>query len=370
MRRLSIGLISGTSQDGIDAVLLACTGSGGSQIIGTHQGQYPDQLRHALLAAGFENKSLSLREFSMLDRGVADAFARTALELIQRCSVAPADVTALGSHGQTIFHDPDQIGNTLQIGDPSRIAVRTGIPVVADFRRKDVALGGQGAPLVPAFHAACFGSETESRAVLNLGGIANLTLLQPGQAVRGFDTGPANGLMDEWIRRSLDQAFDQDGTWAASGRSRDATLQKLLADPYFRLPPPKSTGRGYFNLPWVLHRAPELPELPAEDVQSILADLTAHSVCAALQQWQPDLQRLLVCGGGAHNRELLRRIGRLLGHNVTVETTATHGIDPDWVEAATFAWLALRRLDHLPGALASVTGASRDSVLGGVFLPD
>lgn len=369
MRRLALGLISGTSQDGIDAVLAAFEGDRWQGIVASHAGEYPAALRERLLALGFENRPVALGEYAALDRAVADAFADTANALLQQAGVSPAEVSALGSHGQTVFHDA-ALGNSLQIGDPSRIAVRTGIPVVADFRRKDVALGGQGAPLLPVFHHALFAAADEPRAVLNLGGIANLTLLPDTDptAVRGFDCGPANALMDEWIGRHQGRRYDADGAWAASGRVVPELLDALLADPYFALPPPKSTGRGYFLLDWVERRFPALASLAPADVQRTLAELTAVSASEALERTLPAARRLLVCGGGAHNRWLLQRLRDHSPQRLVVPTH-DHGLHADWVEAAAFAWLALRRLDAASGNLPGVTGAVASTCLGGLFLP-
>lgn len=369
MKRLALGLISGTSQDGIDAVLAEFDGDRLERLVATESGAYPESVRADLLALGYENRPISLAEYAKLDRAVADAFADTATALLTRCGVPPQQVHALGSHGQTVFHDA-ALGNSLQLGDPSRIAVRTGIATVADFRRKDVALGGHGAPLLPVLHHALFASDDEPRAVLNLGGIANLTLL-PGAAptaVRGFDCGPANGLMDEWIERQQGARFDADGAYAASGRVVPDLLGALIADPYFSLAAPKSTGRGYFRLDWVYRRYPALDALAPADVQRTLCELTARSAIESLLSNQPDTQALLVCGGGVHNRLLMQRLGELAA-DIRVESTERYGLHPDWVEATAFAWLALRRLDAIEGNLAGVTGAARATVLGGVFLP-
>lgn len=366
---LALGLISGTSQDAIDAVLAEFEGSRFLGVRGHHSGAYPAQLRQRLLALSHESERLSLSEWAEADRAVADGFADTALALLDQEGLRAEQIGVLGSHGQTLFHDPKVTRNSLQIGDPSRIAARTGIPTVADFRRKDLALGGQGAPLVCAFHHALFSHPDEHRAVLNLGGIANLTRLAAGSAsAQGFDTGPANALMDEWVLLHQGQPYDAGGSWAASGECQPDLLNALLADPYFGLAPPKSTGRGQFHLDWARARFPALDRLPEADVQRSFCELTAASVVQALEHWMPATQRLLVCGGGAHNPFLIGRLSALLGGR-RVESTAAHGLDPQCVEAAAFAWLAVKRLRSEPGSMASVTGASRDTVLGGLFLP-
>jgi anhydro-N-acetylmuramic acid kinase len=270
-----------------------------------------------------------------------------------------------------VFHDTSaQPWATQQLGDPSRIAARSGIATVADFRRKDVALGGQGAPLVPAFHHALFASADEARCALNIGGIANVTLLPDADAarVRGFDTGPGNGLMDEWSERHLGRAYDADGAFAASGRCNGPLLQALLADPYFNRPPPKSTGRGYFQLAWVERRFPALASLAPADVQATLAELTTRSIAADILAHQPDTRRVLVCGGGGRNGYLMQSLRAALPA-CTVQPSDDYGLDAGWVEAAAFAWLAMRTLEGLPGNLPGVTGASRPAVLGGIFKP-
>ncbi|MDB5972661.1 MAG: anhydro-N-acetylmuramic acid kinase [Hydrocarboniphaga sp.] len=366
----AIGLISGTSQDGIDAVLAEFEDGAFRRVLATHSGAYPAAVRSRLLELGYENTPVILAEYAALDRAVADAFADTAIELLKLAGVERSSVRVLGSHGQTVFHDAVKIGNSLQLGDPSRIAARTGIVTVADFRRADVALGGQGAPLLPVFHHALFAEDGEPRAVLNLGGIANLTLLPGAEAaaVRGFDCGPANGLMDEWAELHIGKRYDADGAFAASGKLNAPLLNALLADPYFAQPSPKSTGRGYFRLGWVRSRWPALDALPPADVQRTLCELTARSALDALQAEMADARALLVCGGGVRNGFLMQRL-RALAPQLRVESTEVYGLHPDWVEASAFAWLAVQRLDGAAGNLPGVTGASRAAVLGGIFDP-
>ncbi|WP_428310792.1 anhydro-N-acetylmuramic acid kinase [Hydrocarboniphaga sp.] len=366
----AIGLISGTSQDGIDAVLAEFEHGQFQRLLATHSGAYPPAIRSRLLELGYEASPVTLAEYAALDRAVADAFADTAIELLRIAGVDHAAVNVLGSHGQTVFHDAVGIANSLQLGDPSRIAVRSRIVTVADFRRADVALGGQGAPLLPVFHHALFAEDGRPAAVLNLGGIANLTLLPSADAaaVRGFDCGPANGLMDEWAELHTGARYDADGAFAASGKVHVPLLEALLADPYFALPAPKSTGRGYFRLAWVRALWPTLDQLPAADVQRTLCELTARSALQALQAAMPEARELLVCGGGVRNRFLMQRL-RALAPQLRVESTEARGLHPDWVEATAFAWLAVQRLDGCAGNLPGVTGASRAAVLGGVFDP-
>jgi anhydro-N-acetylmuramic acid kinase len=367
---LHVGVMSGTSQDGIDAVLARFENGSFREVVARHTGRYAPALRDELIELSREATPVLLARYAQLDRAVADAFAETVLALLDQSGVDRAKVRALGSHGQTVFHDPVGAQNSLQLGDPSRIAVRTGLTVVADFRRADVALGGQGAPLLPIFHHACFARADEPRAVLNLGGIANLTLL-PDVAtdhVRGFDCGPANCLMDEWIERHRALSHDRDGAWAASGSVLEDLLQACLQEPYFGRPIPKSTGRGLFNLDWLASRDPKLDARDATDVQRTLCELTAQSIAGALRREAPATRRLIACGGGVRNGFLMRCLAAALPGAI-VESTADHGIDPQDVEASAFAWLACRRLRGEPGNLPSVTGASRAAALGGVFRP-
>lgn len=368
---LAVGLISGTSMDGIDAVLAEFEQGRLLGLRATHSHEYPAPLRASLLELARREAGVSLRELATLDAAVADHFADAALGLLRAAGVDPLAVTALGSHGQTVFHDTStQPWSTLQIGDPNRIAARSGLLTVADFRRKDLALGGQGAPLLPVLHHALFASAEEPRCVLNLGGIGNLTLLPDADAVRvrGFDTGPANGLMNEWAERWLGRPYDADGAYAASGRCHEPLLAALLADPYFALPPPKSTGRGYFHLPWIGQRYPDLQRLAPADVQATLAELTARSVANDILRHAPGTRRVLGCGGGVHNTHLMNRLRAALP-GMTVQPTDDYGLKADWVEATAFAWLALRALEGLPGNLPGVTGASRPAVLGGIYKP-
>jgi len=315
-------------------------------------------------ASGADGNDL-IDELGALDCLVGELFAEAALGLLATHGLEPATIRAIGSHGQTLRHRPRAPQPfTLQIGDPNVIAARTGIPVVADFRRRDMALGGQGAPLVPAFHAAVFADPGEYRAVLNLGGVANLTLLAPGRPVTGFDTGPANGLMDAWTRRHLDRPFDADGAWAAAGEVSAPLLEALLAHPFLALPPPKSTGPEDFSLAWLDEVIARVGQAPPGEVQATLCEFTAATVARSLAAEPP--RRLLVCGGGAHNRHLLARLAAQLPQTL-IESSAMHGVDPDQVEAAAFAWLAARTLAGLPGNIPSVTGAAGPAVLGAIW---
>lgn len=326
---------------------------------------YPQPLRESLLPLIGGLREVEVDVLGQLDAEVGLAFANAAQQLLRDRSVQAGEVRAIGSHGQTIRHRPGRsLPFTWQIGDPSRIVEATGITTVADFRRRDVAAGGQGAPLVPAFHAAWLRDMAEDRAALNLGGIANLTLLPANGPVRGFDCGPANALMDLWARRCGIGDRDEGGALASQGRVDAALLGRLLDDPWFALPPPKSTGREDFNADWLDARLGQASD-PA-DVMATLVALSARSTAEALARAMPQARRLLVCGGGSHNPTLLAALAQALPA-VQVQTTAAFGLDPDFVEAAAFAWLASRCLSGLPGALASVTGAAGDRILGAIY---
>ncbi|MFK3651629.1 anhydro-N-acetylmuramic acid kinase [Lysobacter enzymogenes] len=368
---LFLGMISGTSADGIDAALVRFEAGAPTrcELVLGRTYAWDAALRERLVALGQGGDARSLEELGTLDIQTAEAFAAAAQALLAEAGVAASAVAAIGSHGQTVRHRPAGAAYdgrhpfTWQIGDGAVIAERSGIATVADFRRRDVAAGGHGAPLMPAFHAALLGSPAQDRAALNLGGIANFTLLPARGEVRGFDTGPANCLMDAWALRHLGQAFDDDGAFAAQGRVDVDLLARLLDEPWFALAPPKSTGREQFHLAWVEARlrGGERPQ----DVQATLLELSAVSIVQALRAQQPATQRVLACGGGVRNRALLARLAALLPEAV-VETTAAYGLDPDFVEAMGFAWLARQTLAGLPGNLPSVTGACGLRVLGTV----
>lgn len=358
---LFLGLISGTSADGIDAALVRFAPS--LQVVFGRTYPLPDPLRDEVLRLSQAEARLTLDEVGRLDTRLGQAFAAVALQALADAGVATREVVAIGSHGQTLRHDPTGAAPfSQQFGDASVVAERTGLTTVADFRRRDVAAGGHGAPLMPAFHAAVLRDPGEDRAVLNLGGIANLSLMPRTGDVRGFDTGPANGLMDAWCLEHRGQPFDRDAAFARAGRVDEALLANLLADPWFALPPPKSTGRDQFQLQWL--RARLDGQSPA-DVQATLCELSATTVADALSREMPACRRLLACGGGVHNPLLMQRLAaRLPG--VAVESTAAHGLDPDFVEAAGFAWLARETLAGRPGNLPAVTGARGPRVLGAI----
>ena len=357
-----IGLMSGTSADGIDAVLVS-TNAGQSTLIHSHHQPMPGELRNAILAFR-ESGPNELHRLAILDRRLADEYTQAVQTLLRSADVDAAAVTAIGCHGQTLRHRPQgDAPYTLQIGDPNRLAERTGITVVADFRRRDMAAGGQGAPLVPAFHQARLVTPGVPSGIANIGGIANITLISAEGGIGGWDTGPGNTLMDSWVAHHRNIPFDQDGAWAASGTVIASLLQTFLEDPYFMQSPPKSTGPEYFHLDWVAQHltGAEAPE----DVQRTLMELTVESLARGLEQAPLDIVRL--CGGGARNGLLLERLGHRLGPT-QVTTTEAIGVDPQWVEAWAFAWLAEQTLAGLPGNIPSVTGATGTRVLGGIFI--
>lgn len=364
---LFIGLMSGTSLDGIDAVLVEFNATLPPRLIAADTTAFEPALRAELLSLCLPGAN-EIERMGRADRALGQAFASATRQLLQKAGLPAAAIAAIGSHGQTIRHRPNSdLAFTLQIGDPSTIAEMTGITTIADFRRRDIAAGGQGAPLVPAFHRSVFGGE-RNRVILNIGGMANITALPADRemAVLGFDTGPGNTLLDGWIAHTRQLAFDRDGAWAGSGKVDRQLLDSMLADPYFSQPPPKSTGREHFNLDWLRHHLAQNPNVSAEDVQSTLAELTAASIVGAIEQLPFATHEVFVCGGGAYNRDLMLRLERLL-HPRLLGHTGQLGIAPEWVEAAAFAWLARETLAGRPGNEPAVTGASRACILGGIY---
>ena len=392
-----IGLMSGTSMDAIDAALvnfgagsdfalgdsaLGDTASGDSASAGAaglkvmDYRQYP--IDPALRArARALDMSASIEEVSELDAIMGQRFADAALRILERNRLDKSAVAAIGSHGQTVLHLPRaRHPRTWQIGDGNIIARRSGIVTATDFRRADMAVSGQGAPLAPAFHAWYFGGGDKKTAVLNLGGIANLSVLYR-EPVVGFDAGPGNGLLDQWTQHHRRGDYDEDGRWALSGRCHEELLRRMLRYRYFALPPPKSTGRDEFNLSWLrafLRQAAEASaaepaaEPTAEDVQATLLQLSARATAAAIKEHAAEAEEVIVCGGGVHNPALLAALQACLP-GTEIQSSARHGLDPDAVEAVTFAWLARQRLAGLPGNLPAVTGATRPVLLGAVYQP-
>ena len=363
--RRYIGLMSGTSMDGVDGALVTFTAAGAStlafasrdmpaplrRVLADLQSSGPDEIARAALAAN----------------ALADLYADLALELLERGAAFDPDTAAdvvIGAHGQTVRHRPE-LGYTVQLLNGARLAERSGLTVVCDFRSADVAASGQGAPLVPAYHADAFGREGVRRALVNVGGIANISVLAPGAATIGYDTGPGNVLMDEWCQHHRQQPFDRDGAWAASGSVHAGLLDALLDEPYFARPMPKSTGRDLFNAAWLAERLSRLAHAPGPgDVQATLAELTAVTIARACAAG--DCREVFVCGGGARNAHLMRRLEALCRPAV-VDTTAALGVPPQAVEAVAFAWLARQRMLGLPGNLPAVTGAEGPRVLGAVY---
>lgn len=368
MSELYLGLMTGTSMDAVDACLASFDNA--PKLEASSRSEMPAALREELLRLIRDDCTPhALARIGQLDAELGELFAHAALALLDAHKIDPATVHAIGSHGQTVWHQPHGPHPfSLQLGDPARIAERTGITTVADFRRRDIAAGGQGAPLVPPFHAFAFQSPAEPRAVLNLGGMANLTLLAANAdrvASGGFDTGPGNVLLDLNAQRHLHTPCDVDGTWAGQGKCDTALLSAMLADPYFALPPPKSTGREHFNAAW-LDRHLQRHSIRPPDLQATLTELTARSITEALGAYAaPHCRSLLVCGGGAYNLRLMERLAALLP-DWSVASTARYGIAPDWVEAMAFAWLARQTLQGRPGNLPAVTGARRPVVLGAI----
>lgn len=360
---LYIGLISGTSADGIDAAL--CRFDPAVELLHACTHPWPDALRERILELSQGTQALDLDAYGHLDVAVGQCFSEAVQRLLHEADVLPSSVRAIGSHGQTVRHRiMGAQPFSLQVGDASVIAERTGIDTVADFRRADVAAGGQGAPLMPAFHAAVLAAPDNMRAVLNLGGIANLSVLHADGTVTGFDSGPANGLMDAWCRLKYHQPFDRDGTLAAQGRVDQTLLQRLLNDPYFALAAPKSTGREYFHLDW-LRRHGDVDNMSPTDVQATLMALTVRSIAAAVEHEAAQAGDVVVCGGGVHNSTLMQKLAEALAPR-QVLSSAILGVAPDHVEAMGFAWLARRRLQGNAGNLPSVTGAAGPRVLGAI----
>lgn len=361
MPDLIIGLMSGTSLDGVDAALVEFA-DGNLKVCATEYVPYSTDLRIQVLRLQDPGED-DLHQSALLANRLARLYAQATSSLLDKAGVAASRVRAIGCHGQTIRHAP-QHGYTLQLNNPALLAELTGIAVVADFRSRDIAAGGQGAPLVPAFHSALFRNAERHRIILNLGGIANLTVLAPGRPTFGFDCGPGNMLLDAWAQHHLQKNYDDGGRWAATGTIRPELLARLLDDEFFSLQPPKSCGREQFNLAWLTRYLSGDESAP--DVQATLLALTAASIQQAILRWCGEVEEVYVCGGGAHNLALLEQLKARLPE-LEVQTTDALGHPPDWVEAAAFAWLTQRTLAGLPGNLPEVTGASGLRVLGAIY---
>ena len=380
MTELFMGLMSGTSLDGVDGVLVDFSnpppGTGirnaalSMKVLAHAHRPFPEPLRDELLALNTPDGPNELHRAHLAGNGLARLYAEVVAELLTQARLPAGLITAIGAHGQTVRHQPrigGEAGYTAQLNNPALLAELTGIGVVADFRSRDIAAGGQGAPLVPAFHRALFGKGAEAAAVLNLGGISNLTVLSSDGQTRGFDCGPANVLMDYWCEQHTGQPFDRNGAWAASGQVQPRLLDLLLEEPYFGLPPPKSTGRDLFNPQWLAARLEQFgSNLRADDVQATLCELTVMTCANAVLTHAATAHKLLVCGGGALNRHLMQRLAQHLPR-VAVVPTDSRGLPAMQVEAAAFAWLAYTHFHRQPGNLSAVTGASGARVLGAFY---
>ncbi|AOV04426.1 anhydro-N-acetylmuramic acid kinase [Delftia tsuruhatensis] len=369
--RYCIGLMSGTSLDGVDGVLVDF--AEGTQVLWHASRGFDAALRAELLALNTPEGRDELHRAALAANALARSYAEVVRELLQATGLAPAQIAAIGAHGQTVRHRPqmfDGTGYTLQLNSPALLAELSGVAVVADLRSRDVAAGGQGAPLVPAFHQGVFGRPGETVLVLNIGGIANLSVLAGDGTVLGFDCGPGNALMDGWCQTHTGQPYDDGGQWAATGQVLPALLDRLLAEPFLQQPPPKSTGRDLFHADWLAGHlsasATSAADARPADVQATLTEFTARACASAVQRFGRGGGELLVCGGGAFNTQLMQRIAALLP-GVAVDTTAARGLPPQQVEAAAFAWLARQALLGLPGNLPAVTGARGPRILGAIY---
>lgn len=369
MAELFVGLMSGTSLDGVDGVLVDFSGTK-LTVLAYVSAPFAPSLAKELLALnspGFNE----LHRAALAANELVRVYAQVTADLLQKSSVNHAQVTAIGAHGQTVRHQPqafDGIGYTLQLNNPALLAELTGIDVIADFRSRDVAAGGQGAPLVPAFHQSVFGRPGETIATLNIGGISNLTVLGPKLTddVLGFDCGPGNALLDAWCQQHLGQAFDTNGAWAATGQVHGGLLGALLSEPYFDLPAPKSTGRDLFNPNWLAGKLKKFSHVPPVDVQTTLSELTASTCATCLKRYGFDSKILIVCGGGAFNSHVMHRLQAHLP-SVQVSSSQVHGLPPLQVEATAFAWLAHKTVLRETASLKSVTGAQGARVLGALY---
>jgi anhydro-N-acetylmuramic acid kinase len=358
---LYIGIMSGTSLDGVDAALVDLS-QASPRLVSSHFQPYPEPLKQALLALHQPSPD-ELHQSQLVGNRLAREYAEATHALLKQANVPAAQVQAIGCHGQTVRHRPEQ-GYTLQLNNAAKLAEMTGIHVVSDFRSRDIAAGGQGAPLVPAFHDRVLRHPNIHRAILNIGGIANLTDLPPGKNTTGFDSGPGNLLLDAWIARHQGKPYDKDGAWAAGGKVIPALLQRLLAEPFFAAAPPKSTGRDLFNLTWLERYLTGNEAL--EDVQATLLALSGDSIAIAVQRFCAGAEELYLCGGGAHNAALVSHLQRALPQ-CRIQKSEVLGIAADWMEAIAFAWLAQQTLNLRPGNLPAVTGAKHACVLGAIY---
>jgi len=367
MHSYYIGLMSGTSLDGIDAGIYDFSEQQPKAISFYYQA-YPEEIKHIIRQFSQASASLSIAEFGSLDTQLGEFYAQACLKLLTQAKIAPNDIRAIGSHGQTLYHSPNSVHPfSLQIGDPNIICQRTGITTIADFRRKDIAAGGQGAPLVPAFHRALFTNPQQNNLIINIGGIANITYLpkDPLQPIFGFDTGPGNTLMNHWIMHHQQKSYDNNGDWAASGVVQDSLLAQFKQDPYFSQAMPKSTGTEYFSDRWLTQNLSTQTHYNAEDIQRTLCQLTAETITDSLLSTAPDTDAAYICGGGVHNKLLMKSLAEQL--DFPVLSTEVLGVHPDQVEAMAFAWLAKQTLNGLTGNLPETTGANSPVILGAIY---
>jgi len=368
MADLYIGLMSGTSLDGIDAALVELSNDS-FKLIATHHHTIPTELCNTLKKLALNDTECSLDTLGEADAELGIVFADAVNELLKQSNTQADDITAIGSHGQTIRHRPDaRHPFTLQIADANKITYFTGITTIADFRRRDMAASGEGAPLAPAFHNAFFRSGTENRAVINIGGISNITFLpaDKNKPCSGFDTGPGNILMDAWIQKNKNKNYDTDGQWAASQQADTKLVLQLMQDPFILQAPPKSTGREHYNLQWLNKQLENFSELSIDIIQASLCAFTAQCIQLAIKNYAEKISTVIICGGGAHNIQLMNLLKKQLP-DINIKNSDDYGLHPDWVEAVAFAWLAKQTINNKPGNLPEVTGATESVILGSIF---
>lgn len=369
-KNIYIGLMTGTSIDAIDAVAVRFLNNS-IDLIGTKTYQFQTETVKSIRSL-CQLESVSLNQYSELDNDLGKLFAEAVRELMDLHDLQPSQICAIGCHGQTVKHHPnnDKMGFSIQLGNPNILAVETECRVVSDFRRADIALGGQGAPLAPAFHKFCFGSEEENRVIVNIGGIANITFLPKSGHVQGFDTGPGNTLLDLWCRKHINKPFDNEGSWAATGDIDINLLQSFKSEKYFKTKPPKSTGTEEFNLSFIEKHCSD-SNSQTVDIQATLTELTAQTIADSISTLPEPVDKVYICGGGCHNTFLVSRLAKSLKQNNIDAPLSTEylKIDPKWVEASAFAWLAKQRLELKAASIPEVTGAKRSAILGAVYFP-
>ncbi len=368
---LYIGTMSGTSADGLDIVIANIKDVNTIELVHSYFAEYPatlsNEIKHLQTLDSHTLLNSEKRTLEKLDQALVDFYAQHIQNCLIQTDTHQNSICAIGNHGQTILHQPDaSTPFSLQICEPQQLSQLCQIPVIADFRSADIQQKGQGAPLMPAFHAAIFSSHAPC-AVVNIGGISNTTLLK-GNHVLGFDNGPGNTLMDSWIHQHRQQSYDRDGDWAQSGNLNSELLNKLLTAPYFLKTPPKSTGQDLFNSTWLNTQLAGFEHLSPTDIQTTLCELTAQSIINDIQKHK-DITKIFICGGGANNSFLMKRLQKVAGDNITVNSFSTLGVDPNWVEALGFAWLAFCYKHNITGNLPSVTGAEKAVILGQEFKP-